>query len=885
MPQVLPRLRKLLHSGFSFVSYAMACVFETARLLPRHHPYVNPVNFGKFGIHHVLSQAMMNLKFSRNNIDQIIIFFLILGGIALLMAQIGLMAFALFAGTASAAAMPTDFLGFFDSPDPANDISFMILDRIFGIPDIYNSCVAMNTPCLEASQSDGAFPQPYHLALQSMLSFYSTGLLIVAVLILTYYVISILAEWSQTGTAFGRRFNRAWAPLRLVAALGLLVPITYGLNSAQFITLYVAKWGSGFATNGWNFFLDTLGTGANTTLLGDRANLVARPQSPSPNDLLQFFTIVHTCREAYERVYRGADAVNIQAYQVRTPRPGAGGAGPPAAGDLAARPITGTFGELWPQLVEWADGGDVVIRFGELNSLKYDEERGNVYPYCGEITLTNIGYQVAGAPIMATGSDAIMLAYYIYLVWLPWNGNPGNFPDFANRIVDRTVAAQENQASNMPTAPEMQAALNWYSGAVDGIVQNGYTTQIADTDWTVTAQKYGWAGAAIWYNKIAQVNGLFSAAVFNLPQPTLYPSLMEEIQKQRRAQNADMSGAFRFTPYLTNGKRVELGDERNYQIARAMNQANSLWIGQTPGRPEEVENIVMDTIYSFFGLTGLIAMRENENIHPLAAMAAMGQAMITNAVKNLAWGGAAGIFSKVSKGPIKSLAKNIAGFMISVALMGFAVGLVLYYVVPFLPFIYFFFAIVAWAKAIFEAMVGLPLWALAHLRYDGQGLPTQQSMYGYYLLVDIFIRPILIVFGLLGATLIFYASARTLNNTFNIVTSNLTGFDPDAAVKIGAGEMGSLQFKRGPLDQMFFTVMYAMIVYMMGTSCFKMIDLIPDGILRWMGNGAQSFASMANSGDKGSEILGKTMTQGKQLGGEVGGLSQSVLGRSVAGGS
>ena len=63
----------------------------------------------------------------------------------------------------------------------------------------------------------------------------------------------------------------------------------------------------------------------------------------------------------------------------------------------------------------------------------------------------------------------------------------------------------------------------------------------------------------------------------------------------------------------------------------------------------------------------------------------------------------------------------------------------LFYIIPFMPFIYFFFAVGTWVKAIFEAMVGVPLWALAHIRIDGQGLPGDAAMNGYYLLLEIFV--------------------------------------------------------------------------------------------------------------------------------------------------
>jgi conjugal transfer/type IV secretion protein DotA/TraY len=68
---------------------------------------------------------------------------------------------------------------------------------------------------------------------------------------MTYFAIVVVAETAQTGTPFGKRFNSLWAPLRLVMAFGLLIPISYGLNSGQYIVLYAAKYGANFATNGW----------------------------------------------------------------------------------------------------------------------------------------------------------------------------------------------------------------------------------------------------------------------------------------------------------------------------------------------------------------------------------------------------------------------------------------------------------------------------------------------------------------------------------------------------------------------------------------------------------------------------------------------------------
>jgi hypothetical protein len=46
---------------------------------------------------------------------------------------------------------------------------------------------------------------------------------------------------------------------------------------------------------------------------------------------------------------------------------------------------------------------------------------------------------------------------------------------------------------------------------------------------------------------------------------------------------------------------------------------------------------------------------------------------------------------------------------------------------------------------------------------------------------------------------------------------------------------------RGEIDQFFYTIIYAIIVYMIGMASFKMVDLIPDTILKWMSKSITSF--------------------------------------------
>jgi len=146
------------------------------------------------------------------------------------------------------------------------------------------------------------------------------------------------------------------------------------------------------------------------------------------------------------------------------------------------------------------------------------------------------------------------------------------------------------------------------------------------------------------------------------------------------------------------------------------------------------------------------------------------------------------------------------------------------------------------------------------------------------------------VFGLLASLAIFTAQVKVLHELFPLVTQNLTGFDPDIDTTVpgllytGLLENAGFEFKRDPVDEFFFTIIYTIIVYLLATSSFKLIDQIPNSILRWMGSGAQAFADRRE--DPAQNLTTYAAIGGAQIGGQVTGiLSQGAKGVGSAGGS
>lgn len=898
LPGILPMVRDLFSSGFGYVAFYMATIYAGARLLPANHAYVNTQNIGRFGISSVILEAARNLNWNRKNLDQIFIFLLVLTGFILLIAQFALMGFALFMQSSYAGGGYAQFLV---TPDTTNDIAHILMDRVFGIPGMFDSCVSTGQICLNGTIPEGAFPLPYHGALQDMLAFYSVGLCAIGLIIFLYYIVAIVVETAQTGTPFGRRFNHVWAPIRMVVALALLIPISYGMNGAQLLTLNIAKWGSAFATNGWNTFVHTLVDASISPLGTSAADLVADPEKPNPNNLLQFYTVLGACKKAYML----RDQIEIGAYLVRD---GVGAINTNRM-DLA--------GSTWDQARQFHNNGDIVVVFGEMNETKYRSQKGGVKPWCGEIVLPQVD-------LVQEGSVSIQTSYYAEFILAYWNNintgaptigaastlpAPNNrqqdyFFNAADRIIETALVAQNSDDAMMPNEAAKNTLLNEFNNRLDVAIQAAVTAQINSSNWLDDLEDYGWAGAGIWYNRIAELNGGLIAGIANVPQVRAWPLVMEKVAEEKGRKDKAMAAENRFVPYLSDGAAVELPADLNFEYAGLFSSAYALWndgnsVGLmadgTPSNFTTTSNPLTDFIQYGFGTQGLFNMRENAEIHPLAQIVTMGKYLLEASIRNLGLGALGPLGEKMLSfvGLPPAFAQAIAIMARTVGMMTLIIGFVLYYVVPFLPFMYFFFQVGGWIKGLFEAMVGLPLWALAHIRIDGDGLPGTAAMNGYFLLLDIFLRPILTIFGMIGGIAIFAAQVQVLNDIFEIVVSNLTGFNAPAA-SLGvfpstpvagtsavtpdpATLAGTFDTARDYIDQFFYTVIYAIIVYMMGTASFKLVYLVPDNIMRWMGSSVDGFGEIAKTPPEA--LVGTMYTSSQVATNQLGGAMRNLISR------
>ena len=837
LPEVLPRIGEL-KLNFRWFAQLMAFIFATSGLLPKTHPYLRPADNLEFGIGDVLREAGRNLKGGFRHIDQYVIYVSFLLAIFLLIGQFILLVFFLGVHTAEAASW---FNGMFNTPARQNDLALMMLDKVFEIPGQFGSKFA------PLSRADIT---PFGSGLHALFAFYNQGMLFVGGMIVLYYIFAVTIETMQTGTPFGQRFQEVFVPIRLVLAILLLLPLGYGFSAGQMLCLKLANWGSGFATNAWIVF--NLRTESNPLGMGSD-QLVALPKSEQIDDLIRFYSLVHTCRAIYDYRYDK----DIEPYLVYT--------------NGTAKSATSATGVSYGQALDYFKTGQIRITFGEQQS-NYKNYPGNIKPYCGSIDIPSINHEVKGAYY-------IQQAYWQFLKTL-WTNS--NLRTYGNRMAAQTLGDTKDisDGGSVPgwpnpkfkpeggfyadTGTNLQAAFNsMMATAKDQIRIDPDSNLEIDPDML----NYGWGGAGIWFNKIAEYNGAVMSASHAMPNPSSYPIAFSWFMNKKSAADGTVSNAYRVAATLGNGTSASDAMAGSTGDDPAGDAAISALLGNvysdlsednvySDGLDAGEKNVVARTFNAIFGTYGLFELRGNQQIHPLAKMSALGRAILDRAISYVGGAMVMGGLSSISSiadnllsvdarsGSLQAAFSGIGSMFTQFAMIGITVGVVLYYVIPFLPFLYFFFAAGRWLKSIFEAMVGIPLWALAHLRIDGEGIPGPAAANGYFLLLEIFLRPILIIFGLMASVVCFSALAFVLDYLFDIVTKNVTGYSP--VDQSGNYSWNGKEYLRSDIDQFFYTVMYAVLLYMMALSCFKLIDLIPNSVLRFIGTGVNEFSDKMN---------------------------------------
>ncbi len=173
-------------------------------------------------------------------------------------------------------------------------------------------------------------------------------------------------------------------------------------------------------------------------------------------------------------------------------------------------------------------------------------------------------------------------------------------------------------------------------------------------------------------------------------------------------------------------------------------------------------------------------------------------------------------------------------------------GALLSVYLPLVPFIIFTFGAIGWLTSTIETMVAGPLVALGIIAPGGHHEILGKAEPALMLLFNVFLRPSLMIFGMMAAMLLSSVVAGMINDVFWRV-----------AESIG---MESL------LTLVFFLAAYVTLMITAMNKCFAAIYLIPEKVMRWIGGQGEQYGEADAVGETKQAITGAASKAGAAMG-------------------
>ncbi len=707
----------------------------------------------------------------------------------------------LMAGPAMAQANPAGVA--WSALSPGDDWTAQLIQSIFPVPGA-------------AGTTGGGAIGPEGTVIGGMLGQLTGAVMVFMIASLCYGLIQQAVAAAETSRVLGNRTN-AWLPVRLAFAGLMAFPVLGGFSTGHALVTQVGLWGIGLARSEYQTAIQAIGPDAVP---------ITQPIIPGSKRVVAGLMQAELCRAL----------VNV------------------AAGNPnlvpAPQPITGIAAGL-DGYVTWS------------YSLGPGNEIGA--PVCGTVTIRTAGNGAGNAADAAL--DMSQAEQTIVTRVLQDDIRP-TAESVAQNLWQGRQAASLNPMQNILEAAtaDYTARLTEDATRVMATLRGQYTTQamrngsVGAQDAQTQIAALGWSGAGAYYAELGRLNGLTLSLL--AATPTVNPPNWQGLGRYLAADLAPLVHAV-----------AEFQDRLNTYIATTdpLDQpagSADLFSGATPtgdglGLLEQVTRRlnISERVLKLF--TTALAPVANNWADPFAALVKLGHGMVLIALTAL---GAAGLMASATASTAMTawnlltlnvgaavatfsghLVMNALGTPIFYGLMALLVpGLIIAFVLPMIPMLMWTMGILGWLILFCEAMVSVPLWAFAHMTFQGDGLHGR-GLRGYGILFNLLLRPTLMLFGLFLSYFCFAAISRLIFMTFSIAS----GF------ALSAGWLVS-----NLLGVVVMLAMFVLTHTVALIACFRMIALFPQHVPTWLGlEAADRLDTHSLAQDAGLIGLGATLQE------------------------
>jgi conjugal transfer/type IV secretion protein DotA/TraY len=663
---------------------------------------------------------------------------------------------------------------------PTNDYVSHMMGMVFG--SAWSTVQSLGL----GAASSGSSATGY---LGQMFLIYNTAILTVVTIYITKVLFEGAVGTAHKGEWFGKMYSTFWMPLRMFLMLGMLAPVLGGYCFGQVAVLFAVNTGIGVAD-------DLANTGISAVI---KTGVVSPPANvPSARGLVNGLFDIQTC-------------VAIVNHDPK-------------------------YNPNWPKALP----SSLIVPIVSGNTIYFGGAAGSGLPMdaCGSVSAQGLNTAQAAAyatlykTITGMTSATMPIGQIMTSVYGSQGTGSNNTPNSTTNGTPVFGTTNNNLLTN--AASTFEASL--YSAAAPS-QYSGETAQ-----WASNVKTYGFAALAPLMLDISEYDNKLAAQVGQMPSVTA-PSI-----------TYTRDGGYAYA----DAKRYTTNHNLTHTVSPALAASASplpnLWKGWVAAPKPSLSEWLShpDTAYSGFVttvFTGEVLIPTDllfrqvmaDSNNPLGSVQNMGLGVINTGASVYAAlglleltadgtlsaaGTSAGGFH-LDPGPMADAITGLIGFLTDISFTPFIMfGVLLAYVLPMMPYTYMLLAVIGYVAAVAVAMVGAPLWIAAHAIPNGEGFVNEASKNGYRLLLSLFAKPALIVFGFFLSLAMFGAGVWLINQSFLFAMQ---------VVLTGGESMSLLMVLDDVLGIIFMLSVLVSLYLTLAKWSFGLMNLVPDNALTWVG--------------------------------------------------
>lgn len=661
--------------------------------------------------------------------------------------------------------------GFFKPP--ADDTSVGFLREIFGA-------------VVDAVMTGQTAEQPPETALAAGFYVFGMGVLSLAMLFVIYTTIKGALDTAHDGEFLGKKLRAPWLILRTAGGTALLLPLKSGFSLIQIVVLWIAIHGVGLADQTWIAAADFMA----------KSGMIGRPNIPDSRSLAANILRFEVCAAAMNKQYAAEgrpERVTAQSHTTYMMNKGEvvrGGTMFGGALGAIQAGIDGLTALYEVTSYSWDATGGYINKEGICGTLNWDESKQSAE--------SNGNRNIYKGPILDAQRNAVKAM-----------------------IAALQPVAEQIVAGQKPAPGALETSADAYENAIRDAAYQAVNAANngRESDFIEHAKEGGWIFAGAYYNQIINLNDSIQSAVNTVPQSAAATIDDKEAQATLITYQDALVTA---NEYIRNGSQspqraYESGVEADWKIPTSWDDMKRLLNRPALGAVNQ--------------MTQEIA---GDNTSHVAQMKSVGDTVMATG-----WVVAGGYFTLSGFGggiaddvltlgtfDVGSALQSMSGVFTTAVLMLLAAGAYLAFYVPMIPYITWLTGIIKWLTIVGESLIAAPLWSAAHVHPDGDDTVGRAGP-GYMLILSLFMRPTLMLFGLILSIVMAQPVAHWVNLTYITQVQGAMGNSANFLIAMIA-----------------YTFIYALVMTIVMHAVFALIHFVPDQVPRWIGHaiGAQGIA-------------------------------------------